>query len=322
MSIMLPKIPVNTFRFNFKTDGVVRLPRYPGSAWRGALGHALKKTVCVVRNTPCNACLLKTVCIYTYLFETQPPLNSEKMRKYNAAPHPFVLQFPTIDTDDEIDYRLDVVLFGHGQRYLPYIVHALLKAGQDGIGGQRQVFNLLKIDEINMKGSLTTIYQAGELAAQALAENPTTPEMPKQLEIIFHTPVRIKQDGKNVTPREFTFAAFFNTLLRRISMISYFHTDTPLEIDFAAITQTAKSVDWQTKQLEWYDWTRYSSRQETEMNMGGVIGRVSLAMQGLEEFWPYLWLGQWMHVGKGTSMGMGAYTIQSTSLPTIKSSQN
>jgi CRISPR/Cas system endoribonuclease Cas6 (RAMP superfamily) len=33
-------------------------------------------------------------------------------------------------------------------------------------------------------------------------------------------------------------------------------------------------------------------------------------MNDLEDYWPYLWLGQWTHVGKGTSMGMGAYTIE------------
>jgi CRISPR/Cas system endoribonuclease Cas6 (RAMP superfamily) len=62
--------------------------------------------------------------------------------------------------------------------------------------------------------------------------------------------------------------------------------------------------------MEWFDWTRYSSRQETEINMGGLVGTVELCMNDLEDYWPYLWLGQWTHVGKGTSMGMGAYTIE------------
>jgi hypothetical protein len=74
------------------------------------------------------------------------------------------------------------------------------------------------------------------------------------------------------------------------------------------------------------------------MNMGGLIGSVQMDMQGLEDFWPYLWLGQWTHVGKGTSMGMGAYSIsendvgrcgsdayvatkKSTSLPTARTQQ-
>jgi len=87
-------IPIKTYRFYFATDSAVRLPNFAGSAWRGAFGHALKKTVCVVRNTPCNQCMLKNACAYSYLFETPPPANTEKMRKYTAAPHPFVLQFP------------------------------------------------------------------------------------------------------------------------------------------------------------------------------------------------------------------------------------
>ena len=44
--------------------------------------------------------------------------------------------------------------------------------------------------------------------------------------------------------------------------------------------------------------------------MGGLVGSVTLRLHDLEVFWPYLWLGQWTQVGKGTSMGMGAYTIE------------
>jgi CRISPR-associated endoribonuclease Cas6 len=314
-------IPINTYRFYFAVDHPVKLPKYPGSAWRGAFGYALKKTVCVVRNTPCNQCMLKNACAYSTVFETPPPANTEKMRKYTAAPHPFVLQFPvTTSTSDSI-YTLDVILFGHGQRYFPYIVHALQTAGREGIGGHHQVFSLQKIDAVNRLGLGETIYQNGELKSQPPALMPAIPAMPKHIEITLHTPLRIKQNSKNLATREFNFGAFFGILLRRISMISYFHTDTPLETDFAALTAKARTVQFASQQLKWYDWTRYSSRQQTEMNMGGLIGNLQLDMQDLEEFWPYLWLGQWTHVGKGTSMGMGAFTIQPTSLPALTESQ-
>lgn len=309
-------IPLKSYRFLFWVDEQPRLPAYPGSAWRGAFGHALKKTVCVVRNTPCNQCLLKNACAYSYVFETPPPMNTEKMRKYTAAPHPFVLQFPKTASASGSTYTLDVILFGHGQRYFPYIVHALQTAGLDGIGGHQQVFRLQKIDEINGPEPNETIYHNGELKPLTAAVLPPLPTMPQHIEITFHTPLRIKQDNKNVATRQFNFGVFFGTLLRRLSMISYFHTDSPLETDFAALTTKARTVDFASQQLKWYDWTRYSSRQQTEMSMGGLIGTVHLDMQGLEEFWPYLWQGQWTHVGKGTSMGMGAYTIQPTSLPT------
>lgn len=314
----LPNIPLKSYRFHFNQAAAGRLPEYPGSAWRGAFGHALKSTVCVVRNTSCKDCLLKNACAYSYLFETPPPADTEKMRKYTAAPHPFVLQFPLSGQTQTKDSTLDINLFGHAQRYLPYLIHALQKAGEQGIGGQRQVYNLQTVEDIDPAGKTTGIYQQGDLKIPQPGTSPQIPDMPAQVQIILHTPLRIKHDNKNLAGREFNFAAFFGNLLRRISMISYFHTDTPLETDFAGLSATAKTVQFTGQQLKWYDWTRYSSRQETEMHMGGLIGTLILDMQDLNNFWPYLWLGQWTHVGKGTSMGMGAYSIKTASLPTAK----
>ncbi len=305
-----PTIPLKTYRFQFNSDQLCRSPRYSGSAWRGAFGQALKKTVCVVRNTPCGQCLLRDACAYTYIFETPPPPNTEKMRKYNAVPHPFVFKFPQEPTAREYGFNLELVIFGHGQRYFPYFVHALKKAGEDGIGGHRQVFRLAQVDEIGLDGGGTRIYRDGSLLPQQPATSPALPgNLPQTINIALHTPLRIKQDGKNLTPREFNFAAFFGNLLRRVSLISYFHTDSPLEVNFAALSQKAKTIAITQKQLDWFDWTRYSSRQETEMQMGGIVGTFQLETNDIHEFWPYLWLGQWTHVGKGTSMGMGAYTI-------------
>ncbi|MGD0959518.1 MAG: CRISPR system precrRNA processing endoribonuclease RAMP protein Cas6 [Methylomonas sp.] len=312
-TVSIPYIPLKTYRFQFQPQGDVRLPEYPGSAWRGAFGSALKKTVCVVRDTSCHNCLLKNACAYSYIFETPPPADSLKMRKYNAAPHPFVLQFSGIGQTYTDSFPINIHLFGHGQRYLPYIIHAMQKAGADGIGGQRQVFKLQTVTDTGNQD--TIIYQEGQLQTPAAAASPAIPPLPVQIRIRLDTPLRIRHDDKNLGCRELNFSAFFRTLLRRISMISYFHTDTPLETDFAALCAQAERINFSEQQLKWYDWTRYSSRQQTEMNMGGLIGELGLDMQGLGDFWPYLWLGQWTHNGKGTSMGMGAYRIKAASLP-------
>ncbi|QWF71561.1 CRISPR system precrRNA processing endoribonuclease RAMP protein Cas6 [Methylomonas paludis] len=314
-----PTIPLKIYRFYFDTGEKIHLPEYSGSAWRGAFGHALKRTVCVVRNTPCQQCLLKNACAYSYIFETPPPANTEKMRKYNATPHPVVLRLTQGSTKINDYYQLDTVLFGHGQRYFPYIIHALQTAGMNGIGGHRQIFKLVRIAEIGLDDQEKLVYERGELLAQSPASSPNVPAMPNRIEISFNSPIRIQQNSKNVADAGFTFAAFFGALLRRISLISYFHTDNPLDTDFAGLVVRAKTVQFSSQNLNWYDWTRYSSRQQTEMQMGGVIGTVELDLHDLEEFWPYLWLGQFTHVGKGTMMGMGAYTIKPTSLPAHES---
>ena len=237
------------------------------------------------------------------------------MRKYTASPHPFALRFPERDCIEPDSYRLDVLVIGHGQRFFPYIVHALQKAGQDGIGGGRQPFELDHIKQYLQNRRVETVYRAGQLSSHDTESIDPLPAMPERIRLAIHSPLRIKQNNHNLNPYTFNFGAFFGNLLRRISMLTYFHTDTPLETNFAELTRAARQIAFTDQDLRWFDWTRYSSRQATEMNMGGVLGSVCLDMQGMEPFWPYLWLGQWTHVGKGTSMGMGHYSIETASLP-------
>jgi CRISPR/Cas system endoribonuclease Cas6 (RAMP superfamily) len=43
--------------------------------------------------------------------------------------------------------------------------------------------------------------------------------------------------------------------------------------------------------------------------MGGLVGRMVLDLSGAPDLWPFLWHGQWLHAGKGATMGMGAYRL-------------
>lgn len=52
------------------------------------------------------------------------------------------------------------------------------------------------------------------------------------------------------------------------------------------------------------------------MQLGGLVGIIRLEGLDLAPFWPYLWLGQWTHAGKATSIGLGRYTLElAASLP-------
>jgi hypothetical protein len=65
-------------------------------------------------------------------------------------------------------------------------------------------------------------------------------------------------------------------LLRRVCLLSYFHTDMPLEVDFAGLTAAARDVEFLRTAFAWRDLSRYSSRQKTIMQLGGVIGEALL----------------------------------------------
>lgn len=322
----VPELPIANYRACFVAEGAASLPDYAGSALRGAFGHALKKTVCVTRQSECRDCQLYRSCAYPYLFETPPPADTRKMRRYPAAPHPFVftLPFDSQARPTGRDFEAGFSLFGHGNRFLPYVLHALEAAGHEGIGGRqrqkRRRFSLTRLEQATRFDDdprWHTIYQPGQSLAAQPPASPAIPPMPATIAIRFSTPLRLSRDRRNIGPEAFQFADLFITLMRRLSMLSYFHSDDAHETDFKALAAQARQVVFTRKQLGWRDWTRYSSRQGTCIEMGGLMGHVELSMQDLDAFWPYLWLGQWTHVGKGTSMGLGHYRIETAaSLPT------
>ena len=312
---VMPVIPLARYQLRFKPSGQVILPAYTGSAWRGALGHALKKIVCVTHLDACPPCLLYRSCPYPYVFETPPPLASQKMRKYTAAPHPFLLEPAGKMENDSHPVGLTVV--GRGNAYLPYLLYSFQRAGEQGLGKGRAPMQLMDVCQAEPVESDTwlPIYQPGGVLKPILPSIPDIPATPSRVLLRFVTPLRLQRDEHLVTPEIFRFSDLFGPLLRRISMLTYFHTDTPLETDFAGLMEKARNVSSAEVKLTWKDWTRYSSRQKTEMQMGGLVGEMVIELDEGSPFWPYLWLGQWVHAGKGTSMGLGRYTIQTASLP-------
>jgi len=234
------------------------------------------------------------------------------MRRYTAAPHPFVIETPLAEdgTRGQESVEVGVSLFGHANRHLPYVVYALTRAGEDGIGKGRAPLQLRAVRQsVELADNWETIHEPDTPLDPLPPVSPLAPPLPERLRVCLVTPLRIRRDESLVSERDFTFADFFNVLLRRLSMLTYFHTDAPLETDFKALVEQSRRVTICNASLRWHDWTRYSSRQQTTMQMGGIVGEFELPAEGIEPFWPYLWLGQWTHAGKGASMGLGQYRI-------------
>lgn len=62
-------------------------------------------------------------------------------------------------------------------------------------------------------------------------------------------------------------------------------------------------------ELGWHDTYHWSSRQHEALKLGGLTGRLSLRGAVLERIWPWLWLGQWLHLGSSTTIGLGRYVL-------------
>ena len=317
---MLEKFAFSQFCFEMSAVNDLRLPAYKGSTLRGAFGHAFKRVVCTLRKKDCHDCILKERCVYSYVFETPPPSNTEIMKKYTAAPHPFVILPPA---DEKTLYRKDeyftfnLTLIGKATEYLPYFIYTFDELGKVGIGRGRGKYNLERVSALHKNGKckLKEIYQAEKkilksgheiIKWQDLIHNESLSNK-NELKLKFHTPTRIKYHEDLVLDLEFHI--LIRNLLRRISTLSYFHCGNKLDIDFKGLINEAEKIETTSNSLSWKDWERYSNRQETKMKMGGFVGEI-IFEGNLEIFLPFIMLGEYIHVGKGTSFGLGKYSIK------------
>ncbi len=304
-------LPAHRYQFRIIPLEETRLPEYKGSTFRGGFGHAFRQVVCTFKGKECDDCLLRHRCVYSYVFETPPPATTERMTKYRRAPHPFVIE-PPLDTKtrfapgEAIDFGL--VLIGRADDYLPYFIYAFDELGKLGIGKGKAKYRL---DTVQREGEILYEGSRGVLKPSAApppasADPFTAGQTATNLSLRLLTPLRIVSNGElNSVP---DFQSIFRTLLRRISLLSYFHCGNEPDLDFTGLIERAGQVVTEFRSLRWHDWERWSARQDTRMKMGGVVGRMSFCGD-LGEFLPFMRQGELLHVGKGTAFGLGWYEM-------------
>jgi CRISPR/Cas system endoribonuclease Cas6 (RAMP superfamily) len=314
-------IRVGKFTFRLRALSDLHLPAYKGATLRGGFGHALKQVTCALKRQECSQCLLRDRCVYLYLFETPPPADTEMMRLYPAAPHPFIIEPPMTDArvvpqGDTLEFGL--VLVGKALDHLPYFVYAFICLGEKGLGRGKGEFLLEQVLAESADGPVA-IYDQARGSLQHSGAFPTWETIEKRcgelagndhLSLDFITPTRIKFEDRLVEQPEFHHLV--RALLRRLSMLSYFHCEKKLDLNFRGILEAGQAIGRISSQLRWYDWERYSNRQHQRMNLGGFLGTVSY-VGDFHEFLPLLAWGEVLHLGKAASFGLGRFRIQAFS---------
>jgi hypothetical protein len=218
--------------------------------------------------------------------------------------------------------RFGLLLMGRATEYLPYVVFAVSEMARRGLGASRAPFVLDEVAVLDEQGAARTIYtgQAGRLQAPAgathnladlvrarLAKLSVAAPGSEGVKVRFITPTRIRVDSD--LQAETDFVLLVRNLMRRISMLAAVHGSAPLELDYRGLLERAARIETRAARLRWHDWERYSNRQKTKMKMGGFTGEAEYAGEGLQEFLPLLAAGELLHVGTGTTFGLGRYDV-------------
>lgn len=315
-------ITFSCFSYSIKARTRLFLPAYKGSTLRGGFGHAFRRACCVARSKDCHACFLKDSCVYSWVFETPIPKDAALMRKYTSAPHPFVLEPPLgqrrqYEPGERLDFGMTLV--GRAVDYLPHFIYSFHQLGKMGLGKDKGRFDLEKVAYSPvLKDMPVKVLYKGD---GKMLEKPPSPakwseiakgKPPDKVTLSFLTPARIKYKGSFAN--DLDFHILLRNLLRRASLLAYFHCGFKLDdYNFSGLIEQAKQIRTSKSNLYWHDWTRWSNRQRTRMKMGGVKGEITYEGD-LSPFWSYIRLGEYVHVGKGSSFGLGRYEVKITAV--------
>jgi len=321
------------------------LPRHLGATLRGGIALLLKRAVCLHPELKyCRDCDLRPRCVYPAVFEPAPPAGSEVLSTHQDVPLPIVLRLPPhwrpeYQPGDELSFGL--VLAGQLLRYLAYLVAAIEQLGQHGLGPNHIRYRLDRVVGVSPNGAESLlIYRAGlmyhadpSFSARVLGEPLSSPGPPSFLSqereggtfsllpdregglrgsgptvtLNFLTPTRLKHADRFVEGPP-AFHVVIRALLRRVSSLSYFYGGQRWEIDYRGWIDRAETVQTAAAEVRWVDWERFSTRQQREMNLGGIVGTVTYAGE-VAPFMPLLRLGELVHVGKAAVFGNGRYEI-------------
>ncbi len=296
------------FKFVVELKGPLTIGHYAGSMLRGAFGHALRQIACMSGLTDCRQCALYRTCAYTRLFETPPP-ESHSLQKFSQIPNPYVIEPPppgarVYQKGDRFEFHM--VLIGQAIEQLALIIFAWRRALRFGLSKE------------NTKGRLLAVYHCGEkpeciweepddeIAPFELGQ-PRATTLPKCLKLAIKTPLRLQRKGRLLGPKDLTGRDVLVALMRRVALLQEFHEQRPVSLDFRHMAAAAEQIECHTN-LSWFDWQRYSHRQARAMKLGGVVGEITL-MGDLAPWQPFLSIGEYCHVGKNATFGLGHYEL-------------
>lgn len=305
-------LPIARYRFTFCVTEPIHTQLYAGSVLRGVFGHALRQLSCVTKAEVCTGCPLIAQCPYTAVFSPHEiDREWDEFKKVRQIPVPYLIEPPALGTkiyqkDDEFTFNM--VLMGKSLEHLALIILAWRRALLRGIGKLEGKAELQNVEHINIESS-RSIYSAEfpKLTSAVHPLNIPQYKQSKDVHLIFKTPLRIQKDKIILGAREMTAAIFLRNLIRRVSLVAQFQLGKPLYFDVHLYNSLADQVA-DERRLRWLDWSRYSSRQKQRMELGGLLGHW-LLLDVPPEILAFLYLGQWLHVGKETSFGMGHYEI-------------
>nr|CAA6825497.1 MAG: Unknown protein [uncultured Thiotrichaceae bacterium] len=300
-------LPLSVYRFEYEALDKIMLPEQPGVLWHSQFGKTLRNLVCIVKNTACEQCLFLHQCDYTRLFQGTKPPDTAIMRKYNAIPSPHIIQ--SAHQQDKViaageTLSVDIVLPGQANTRAATLIKTLYHLGQHGLGYKNGRINLKQVTQYLANGQTLELLSEGSLAEATAPQIIPIPVAPETCRISLLTPYKPSGNAGSVDISRYLMA-----IIRRVDLIQYFYTGQKLQADFPHLKTLTQAITVTVQSVRKEKGQRYSAALGKLKDTSGFVGHIDLDLRECEELWPFLWVGQWLGVGKNASMGFGQYQV-------------
>lgn len=305
--MMTPLLPIVRLQLTVRAEAPLQLPPYAGSMLRGAWGHALLALAPLPHDNG-QPCALRERCHYCQVF-APPALPAHTLQKFSQMPAPFVIEPPDNGAQQLAPgdtFTFGLILIGRALQHLPTLLQAWERALRNGLGAQHARCTLADVvSETGQRPRLAEREQRHFLDGSL----PPAPILGTRATLHLTSPLRLQQQGKPAKAHTLNARTLLITLARRWQLLLDMHLGASApQQNFAQLAAQAAAIALAADRLRWCDWGRYSQRQQQEMKLGGLLGHIHLHGE-LAPFSELLHLGQWLHVGKNTTMGLGGYRL-------------
>lgn len=314
------------YRFVLKLTTSIKLPPYSGSSFRGAFSDAFKSLTCTFPGEKCELCIKQSDCPYFQIIENSDELSSLKLNRFRTPPKPFIIELPMQSKPEFLDagqeFTLNLILFGKILNYFPYFVIAFKKLGKIGIDQKHGKYIIKQIDGINLvtqENKELYSFMNEEIINQNVAfnitdylqQNQLKDKLLKNLVIEFVSPTRIKSTGAFGNP--LGFKIFIQSILTRITNIAYSYCEQKKLLNFHDLVNQASKVEIRKDNKITNEKVLSPNSASMKMFLGGYLGKIvyqgDLNRVDLNQFWPWLKVGELIHVGKNCAFGLGKFTV-------------
>ena len=264
-------------KITLKSDYVLPY-RFIGSTVRGAFGVGLKKVVCINPSKTCKDCFASEGCLFYDFFETSNPkfrLNLEKGG----------------------DLNFDIFLFEEASEKAPYVISAIYKAFSEiGITKNKikPEFKLFFNDKLIFDKEFKKFENSPmDFQEETISKSKST------VNIILKTPLRVKENNRFVRD-----GIKVETVLRSI-----YHRYLKLQNKIPQKLPFTPEFQIKNQNFSFLEFRRFSNRQKTSMNFGGIVGKIELDYID-ENSYKLLKIGEIIGVGKQVTFGLGRIEIE------------